>query len=377
MIMGKYATLEQAVNDPSLAIITDRTTTWRELNRAYFKYKALPRGQKRYSDYYSNLFLGHTVPEMYLLSKEGLRQDRDIPAEWKLPSEKYVVSEPDLYYREDDFNSGETNICFLLGHSGSGKSVMARKLTGDNIDHIELDDLLLTRDHFTMEELKAYSDLIYSFFSGEGAKYYIGLEERNGIPKEEYEDRVFVDFVCYAMNYAGSHREKKFIIDGIWIYLYFDDPSVFEPYTVFIKGTSFLKSKIRATKREMQRDRETVRNRKDMFGREVRNYLLDEDKIDRFRSFFSGLPDTVFREETSEAAKQEEAVNSELNRIDACFVEKDADGIAGILKKTEEDSGLSSMSRLRIVSECNLALLDLRTESIRRQIDSRAAGVSG
>ena len=67
----------------------------------------------------------------------------------------------------------------------------------------------------------------------------------------------------------------------------------------------------------------------------------------------------------------------ELNRIDACFVEKDADGIAGILKKTEEDSGLSSMSRLRIVSECNLALLDLRTESIRRQIDSRAAGVSG
>ena len=46
MIMGKYTTLEQAVNDPSLAIITDRTTTWRELNRAYFKYKALPREQR-------------------------------------------------------------------------------------------------------------------------------------------------------------------------------------------------------------------------------------------------------------------------------------------------------------------------------------------
>ncbi|MGC8000488.1 hypothetical protein, partial [Salmonella enterica] len=88
-------------------------------------------------------------------------------------------------------------------------------LTGDNIDHIELDDLLLVKDHFTMEELKDYSDMIYSFFSGEGKKYYIGLEERNNIPKEEYEDRIFVDFVQYAMDYARQHREKKYMLDGI------------------------------------------------------------------------------------------------------------------------------------------------------------------
>lgn len=370
--MEKYTALEQAVNDPTLTIITDQITTWKELNRVYFKYKALPRPRRRFSDYYSSLFLGHTVPEMYLILKDELKRERDIPEEWQLPGDKYVVSEPDLYYREESFNSGETNICFLLGHSGSGKSVMARRLTGDNIDHIELDDLLLTRDHFTMEELKAYSDLIYSFFCGEGAKYYIGLEERNGVPKEEYEDRVFIDFVHYAMDYARLHTEKKYILDGIWIYLYFDDPSVFEPYSVLIKGTSFLKSKIRATKREMQRDREDVRNRKEMFGREVRNYFLDENKIDRYRSFFSGLPGTVFREETSEAARQEEAVNSELNHIDACFVDGDVDGITGIMKKTEEDSGLSNWSKLRIINECTLALLDLgvKTSATRLKIQN-------
>ena len=370
MIMEKYISLEQAVNDPSLAIITDQAATWRELNRVYFSYRALPRPQRRFSDYYSNLFLGHTVPEMYLLLKEERKPERNIPEDLQLPRDKYAVSEPDLYYREESFNSGETNVCILLGHSGSGKSVMARRLTGENIDHIELDDLLLTRDHFTMEELKAYSDLIYSFFSGEGAKYYIGLEERNSIPKEEYEDRVFTDFIHYAMDYARQHRERKFILDGIWIYLYFDDPSVFAPYTVFIKGTSFLKSKIRATKREMQRDRETVRDRKEMFGREVRNYLLDEDKIDRYRSFFSGLPDTVFREETSEAARQEEAVSSELNHIDACFVDGDSDGIRGIMKKEEDDSGLSRWSKLRIINECTLALLDLGAETIRHKTDT-------
>ena len=367
--MEKYTSLEQAVRDPSLVIITDQTASWKELNRVYFSYRTLPSRQKRFSDYYSNLFLGRTVPEMYLLLKESLKPERDAPEEWQLPGEKYAVSEPDLYYREESFNSGETNLCILLGHSGSGKSVMARRLTGDDIDHIELDDLLLIKDHFAMEELKAYSDLVYSFFSGEGAKYYIGLEERKNIPKEEYEDRIFVDFVHYAMDYARMHREKKYLLDGIWIYLYFDDPSVFAPYTVFIKGTSFLKSKIRATKREMQRDRETVRNRKEMFGREVRNYLLDEDKIDRYRSFFSCLPDTVFREEASETARQEEAVNRELNRINACFVDGDADGITGILKKAEEDGGLSGWSKLRIVNECTLALMDLGSENLLRQID--------
>ena len=361
--MEKFTNLEQAVSDQSLAIVTDRITTQKELNRVYFRYKALPRKQKRFSNYYSNEFLGHNVPEMYVLLKDELKPDNDFLEDWQLPSDKYVVSEPDLYYREESFNSGDTNICFLLGHSGSGKSVMARTLEGDDIDHIELDDLLLTKDHFTMEELKDYSDMICSFFSSEGAKYDIGLEERNSIPKEEYEDRVFVDFVNFAMDYPGQQREKRFIIDGIWLYLYFEDPSVFEDYTVFIKGTSFLKSKIRATKREMQRDRETLKDRKEMFGREVRNYLLDEDKIDRYRSYYGDRPDTIFREETSEASKQEEAVVCELKEIDRRFVNGDADGIGEIRKSAEANTDLSNWNKLRIINECNLALMDLRIEN--------------
>ena len=361
--MEKYTNLEQAVSDQSLAIVTDRITTQKELNRVYFRYKALPRKQKRFSNYYSNEFLGHNVPEMYVLLKDELKPDNDFLEDWQLPSDKYVVSEPDLYYREESFNSGDTNICFLLGHSGSGKSVMARTLEGDDIDHIELDDLLLTKDHFTMEELKDYSDMICSFFSSEGAKYYIGLEERNSIPKEEYEDRVFVDFVNFAMDYAGQHREKRFIIDGIWLYLYFEDPSVFEDYTVFIKGTSFLKSKIRAIKREMQRDKETLQDRKQMFGREVRNYLLDEDKINSYRNFFGDRPETIFREETNEAAQRSEVMIGELNDIDRCFVDGDAAGIVEIAKKAEANTELSNWNKLRIINECQAALLELRVFS--------------
>ena len=354
--MVKYTDLEQALLDPSLVIITDHISTQTELNKTYVKYNVLSKKQKRYSNYYSNEFLGHSVPEMYVLTREKLLAENDIFGEWQLPNESFIVSEPDLYYKEDSFNSGDTNICFILGHSGSGKSMMARALEGDDIDHIELDDLLLTKDHFTMEELKAYSDLLYGFFNGEGAKYYVGVDERNSIPKEDYEDKVFVDFVTFAMDYAAQHREKKYIIDGIWIYLYFDDPSVFKDYAVFIKGTSFLKSKIRATKREMQRDKETLQDRKQMFGREVRNYFLDEDKINSYRSFFGDCPETVFREETNDTSKKAEIVINELNSIDKCVVNDDTDGIIEIMKKAEKNTELSNWNKLRIINECRSAL---------------------
>lgn len=357
--MDKHTDLEHAVHDPSLAIITDNITTQAELSKIYVKYKILPKKQKRFSNYYSNEFLGHSVSEMYVLVRNKLVADSDIFEEWQLPNEKFTLSEPDLYYKEESFNSGNTNICFILGHSGSGKSSMARTLEGDDIDHIELDDLLLARDHFTMDELKGYSDMFFSFFNGEGAKYYIGADERDSIPKEEYEDKVFVDFVRFAMEYSKQHRDRKYIIEGIWIYLYFDDPSLFKDYAVFIKGTSFLKSKIRAMKREMQRDKETLQERKQMFKREVRNYFLDEDKIDIYRSFFSDSPDTIFRVETDEAAKKHEEMIGELRSIDKCFVNSDADGIIEIMKKAEVNTELSNWNKLRIINECKSALFDL------------------
>ena len=358
--MEKYTELEQALRDPSLVIITDRITTQTELNQIYVNYKTLPRKQKRFSNYYSNEFLGHSVPEMYVLVRNKLFADANIFEDAQLPSDKYVVTEPDLYYNEESFNSGSTNICFILGHSGSGKSQMARTLEGEDIDHIELDDLLLIKDHFTLDDLKGYSDMFFSFFTGEGAKYYIGIDERDSIPKEEYEDKVFVDFVKFALDYSKQHREKKYIVEGIWIYLYFDDPSLFEDYAVFIKGTSFLKSKIRAMKREIHRDKETLQERKQMFGRESRNYLLDEDKIDIYRNYYAEKSDTIFREETDEAAKKREEVIDELKSIDYCFVNGDTDGLNEILKKAEANTEISKWNKLKIITECKSALFDLR-----------------
>ena len=375
--MVKYTELNEALEDPTLVILTDNIKTAKELNIAYLKYKRLPSKQKRYSNYYSNLFLGHNVPKMYQQLKEKLTADNDPLSYYKelkipyqgvpniellnveLPSEKYAHTEPDLYYKEASFNSGETQLCFILGHSGSGKSRMASTLEGENINHIELDDLLLVKDHFTKDELADYSDMFAAFFDGVGAKYYIGLEERDSIPKEEYEDKVFVDFVNFAFDYSKAHPDKKYIVEGIWIYLYFDDPSLFDDYAVFIKGTSFLKSKIRVAKREAKRDKAELVDRKQMFGRETRNYLLDENKIDKYRDYFSGKPETIFREETPESDKIEEEVIEELKKINECFVNEDANGIVEIKKNAEANARFSNWQKLMIVAECEQALFEI------------------
>ena len=73
--MVKYTDMEQAVQDSALAIITENITSLRELNRAYAKYRVLPKKLKRYSNYYSNEFLGHNVIDMYFIVKDKLRDD--------------------------------------------------------------------------------------------------------------------------------------------------------------------------------------------------------------------------------------------------------------------------------------------------------------
>lgn len=102
--MIKYDNLEQAMKDPAVVIITEDITSLRELNRIYVTYKVLSKKQRRISNYYSNRFTGHTVPEMYDLLKDRLRAEYDLFKDLQLPNESFVVSEPDLYYK------GETSM---------------------------------------------------------------------------------------------------------------------------------------------------------------------------------------------------------------------------------------------------------------------------
>lgn len=225
-------------------------------------------------------------------------------------NESYIINEPDILYNKKKFDSGEINLCFIIGHSGSGKSTLGRNMAKDNkTEHYELDDLQCIKDHFTMAQLKEYGDLIYSYFNGPGKRFYITYQELvdNNIPGSEYEDKLFPGFVHYAMQYAKSHKDRKYIIEGVWLFCKGEEgknwftPSEFDKYAFYIKGTSMLVSKARGAKRDAETDAEGsgVYRKLDRFAKFSANfikrnwkwYLLDEREIKVFRDHFSRLVD--------------------------------------------------------------------------------------
>lgn len=179
--------------------------------------------------------------------------------EEKSMKEAYIFNKKDIYYNRDKFNNGETNLCFITGQSGSGKSTMGKHMQG-RCEVYDLDDVIWNKESFTMENFKEYGDLIYTFFNTKGKKYYLTAAElkgenpvQDGIPKPKnnwnYERDLINDFVNYAISWAKSHKDIKYVLEGIWIYMYIE-PSKLKDYAVYIKGTSMLTSIYRASKRD-------------------------------------------------------------------------------------------------------------------------------
>lgn len=207
-------------------------------------------------------------------------------------NENVILNREDIYYNKDKFDSGEINLCFITGHSGSGKSTMGREMQKKGVEHYELDDLQLIADHFSMENLKEYGDLIYSYFNGPGKKFYVGKEwfEKNMPPESEYEDKLYPGFVNYAMQYAKSHKDKKFVLEGVWLFnnKWFK-PSDFKDYAFYIKGTSMIVSKIRGAKRDSSDSKGAARvvSFARMMTKNWKWYIRDEKWINTFVDYFS------------------------------------------------------------------------------------------
>ena len=228
--------------------------------------------------------------------------------------EGFLKSEPDILYNKEAFDNGDINICFVIGHSGSGKSTLAHGKESDIIEVYELDDLQCIKDSYTMDNLKEYGDLIYSFFNGPGKKFYITYNElvEQNIPGSEYEDKLYKEFVAYAINYAKKHKDKKYILEGVWIFCYdekgkpYFEPSYFKDYAFYIKGTSAIKSKYRAALRDSKYDgslepkykgfKRLKGFTKQFFTKNWKWYKLDEKRINKFREYFKNKPETVLSE---------------------------------------------------------------------------------
>lgn len=220
--------------------------------------------------------------------------------------ESYIINEKDIYYNKDKFDSGEINLCFIIGHSGAGKSTMAKNMSDNKtVEYYELDDVVWNKMAFTMDNFKKYGDLIYSFFAGPGKKYYYTDEDiKEGKVKpvgDNYEELLINDFIKYAKSYANSHKNKKFVVEGIWI-VDFTNPVDFKDYAFYIKGTSVLVSRWRAARRD-SKDAPEGQVLRARVGNFFNSHLMKEaigfeKDLASFRRYFSDLEKKSMHEQT-------------------------------------------------------------------------------
>lgn len=145
-------------------------------------------------------------------------------------------------------------------------------------------------------------------------KFYVtfGWLKENKIPESEYEDKLYPGFVHYAMKYAAQHKDKKFVIEGVWLFKgKWFTPDEFKDYAFYIKGTSVLISNIRAYKRDSY-DSKTLKDKlvsAQLFayrfstGWKWRN--IDEQHIKKYRNYFNKLIEQQKRDEKKNNYKKE------------------------------------------------------------------------
>ena len=212
-------------------------------------------------------------------------------------NEGFIINQKDIFYNKEKFDSNKINICFITGHPGSGKTSMAKKLSleNKNIEYCELDKVITNWD-LSEKDLKENGDLIYSFFNGVGKEFrYTNKKDWDNDKKwdnrnefiDGYEALLTKKFIKYSILYAKKHKEKKFIIEGIWIFL-FCEPNEFDDYAFFIKGTSLLISKIRAAKRDSVEceNYNRIGAFLSILNKEWKNYFLNEKKVLKFYNYF-------------------------------------------------------------------------------------------
>ena len=213
------------------------------------------------------------------------------PDDKEYTMESVIFNSKDTYYNKDKFDSGEINLCFITGFSGSGKSTMANEMEKSGIEKYELDDLVF-QFNFSDDNLKEYGGMIYSFFNGPGKKYRAvkGIDDlKTDKEADDYQADICIDFIDYAKKYASSHKDKKFVVEGVEIFgAYIDKIESLKDYAIYIKGTSLFNSYIRSAKRDSQ-DAETDFGKFKSFMKMIssssrfKQYLISNTRLNKIK----------------------------------------------------------------------------------------------
>lgn len=158
----------------------------------------------------------------------------------------------DSYYNIEQWESNECNLMWITGLSGSGKSTIAKEICSVyGAEHVELDSL--QRAKMGNWDTTG-STLLDNYINSKGGlecifDYVNDLDTVTWkeIVSDERCCRQFNDLYKYIVKYASSHKNKKFVIEGVQIAQCADksNSKVISSYPVIIKNNGILKTEFR------------------------------------------------------------------------------------------------------------------------------------
>ena len=110
---------------------------------------------------------------------------------------------------------------------------------------------------------------------------------------DKFEEGMCKDFIKHSIQYSKSHKNTKFIIEGVELY-WFIQPEELKEYAVYIKGTSQFLSRLRGSIRDSN-DSDSKLKRlgsifKNMSNRERAKAFSKSDKVIRkWRKYYIDL----------------------------------------------------------------------------------------
>ena len=208
----------------------------------------------------------------------------------------------DIYHNLDLWENGSSNLMWVTGLSGSGKSTIAKEIANtDGAQHIELDDLQRAKlRNWDSTGFKILDDYIASKGGLTNIFSYV-----NDIEKPTFRELVlsneegcanqFKDVLNYIISYAKKHKDEKFVVEGVQIAFYASDDIIakISEYPVVIKMTGPLKAEFRRDIRLINSKKESGDSFVDIFKKishRISNwfkegfYKSDFDKINSFKS---------------------------------------------------------------------------------------------
>lgn len=200
-----------------------------------------------------------------------------------ITNENYFMSKDDKYLNLDKFESGESNICLVVGLDGSNKNQIARKIANDNdalyvnLNLIKNYCLGNVTDSMSIKDNKIFKDY---FKTHSNYKAPHGKKYGRAIVVDDYIPKVEEDFVKFMFPYMKKHSKDKFVVVGSQLYRYISESQI-KKYPTVISGTSTIKSMYSHKNDPNRKDNDIyLHTFKDMNGNEYTRPLPGEIERD-------------------------------------------------------------------------------------------------